>query len=99
MSLPQRSAWRTQMRMVWSEHSTSRASSRIARPERTSSTIWWRNSGGYGRYVRGIVDSSAQKGSASTKAGQLHFSGKTRSTRHPAMRIWREIRSRRPQRE
>ena len=58
--------------------SSSRASSRIARPERTSSTIWRRNSGGYGRCVRGIVDSSSPKGSVSTKTGQLHanYSGR-----------------------
>ena len=71
MSLTQRSAWRTRLRMVWSEHSTSRASSLIARRERTSSTIWRRNSGGDSRCVRGIVDSSSQMGPVSTKADQL----------------------------
>ena len=44
-----RSPWRTQLPMVWSEHSHSPARSRIARPECTSSAIWWRNSGGYGK--------------------------------------------------
>ena len=32
-----------------------------------------RCSGGYGRWVRGIVDSSSQKGSVSTKAGRLQL--------------------------
>ena len=71
-----RSAWRTRLRMFRSEHSSSRASSRTARPVRTSATLGWRSSGGYGKWVRGIVDSPSRKpkSSVSTKAGQLHES-------------------------
>ena len=49
------------------QHSKSWASSVADLPERTSSTIWWRNSGGYAGRVRGMVDSSSQKAPPPTR--------------------------------
>ena len=50
-----RSACRTQFRIAWADGSNSRASSSAVRPARTSSTIWRRNSAGYGGRVLGII--------------------------------------------
>lgn len=66
-----RSAWPTQLKMVCSEYTTSRGSSRIECSERTMSTIRSRESGGYDKWIRCAVDSSSNEGSVSTKARQL----------------------------
>ncbi len=62
----------TQFEIDCAAQPNSWASSPGDRPAFTRSTICWRNSGGYGGLVRGIVDSCA-KNQVSTKAGQLHF--------------------------
>ncbi len=48
-----------------------RDSSAGVRPARTSSTICWRNSAGYGGWVLGILDSFLPKNEVSAEAGQL----------------------------
>ena len=65
-----RSAWITQLRIDCADGSHSRASWSGLRPDRTSSTIWRRNSAGYGGLDRGIVDTSSSKDEVSTKPGQ-----------------------------
>jgi len=67
-----RSACRTQFRMHWAEGSNWRANSSGVRPFRTSSTIRCRYSGGYGRWLFGIVDLLFRPNhGVSTKPGQL----------------------------
>jgi len=66
-----RSAWATQLRIVWAEGSNSRASFSGLLPARTISTIWLRNSCAYGGLDLGIVNSSSKKDKVSTKPGQL----------------------------
>src|ERR1700736_2152450 len=59
--------------MVCAVGSNSFASSSGVRPAFTSSTIWARNSAGYGVRCFAMVGTSYSKGSVSTKPGQLHF--------------------------
>src|SRR5207253_1506015 len=64
----------TQFRIAWAEGSNCRPSSSGVRPFRTNSTSRARNSGGYGRWLFGIVDAPFRPNSGvSTKPGQLHF--------------------------
>src|SRR5579862_5387638 len=78
---PSRSACATQLLIDWAVGSNSRDSSSGVRPARTSSTICWRNSGGYGFLVLGIVDSFLHKIQVSTKPGQLQeLSGRLHTT-------------------
>src|SRR5512134_1030837 len=68
------SACASQLRIVCSEGSNSSASSFTLRPDRTRSTIFWRNSNGYGCLVLRIPGlPHFPKIEVSTKAGQLHF--------------------------
>src|SRR5438309_1388479 len=62
----------TQFRIAWAEGSNCRPSSSGVRPFRTNSTSRARNSGGYGRWLFGIVDAPFRPNSGvSTKPGQL----------------------------
>ena len=70
----------------WPAHgSNSCANSSGARPDRTNSTICWRNSGAYGRCVLGTVASSFRVTlNVSTKAGQLQCAGSSSSLETPS---------------
>ena len=68
-----RSAYVSQLRIVWADGSNCRPSSSGERPERASSMSRARSCGGYGGRVFGIVDSFPPRGAVSTKPGQVHF--------------------------
>ena len=64
-------AWPTQLVMDWAVTPNSRESCEGERPARTSSTICWRNSAGYGGRTFDICDSLNTKNDVSTEPGQL----------------------------
>ncbi len=66
-----RSAWTTQLRIDCADGSNSRARWSGLRPDRTRSTIWRRNSAGYGALDLGIADTSSYKDPVSTNRVKL----------------------------
>src|SRR5207244_12372986 len=69
-----RSAWATQLRIDCAVGSNFSASSSGFRPARTISTSRRLNSGGYGTWDLGIVNSSSlERDLVSTKPGALHY--------------------------
>jgi hypothetical protein len=66
-------AWPTQLVMDWAVTPNSRESCAGERPAQTSSTIFWRNSAGYGGRTLDICDSLNTNNDVSTDSGQLQL--------------------------
>jgi hypothetical protein len=73
-----RSAWATQLWIYWAVGSNSLDNASGFLPPRTNSTMRRRNSGGYGGWVFGMMDTSSSNDIVSTKTGQLQLHARPR---------------------